>query len=224
MLVAAAAAQTPARITIEAGGAININVGGLLRVGAPRSDAAPPPPPSDATISFLGKSGFASASELYAATEINLADTGLTDPECKAAAQMLALGGSAVVATTLNLSDNDVGVDCAYALANAISAGALPNLNSLILTNTQMGDAGVRAIVDAPYDGAVSSRRLQESTSVDPPTFEWSADLPSPPAFTRLFELHVGRVQIDNASAIVSALAGSNPAAPCPTMAPAHSL
>ena len=142
---------------VAPGGRVIISPGGRLVIGG--DDGLTP-----AEVTFLSKVGM-TVEELYADEMLDFASSGLNDADCVALAGLLSKGGSTVNATTLDLSDNDVGDTSANALASAFSAGALPNLLVLDLTDTNIGSDGIQAIADAPYDGTTSSRRhLSEGT------------------------------------------------------------
>ena len=184
LLLPIAAGPGAAQVTIEAGGTIKIGPGGVLVVGAsPATSDTADGTTATAQKAFLEKVQIDDEDTLYAMRSLDFASSELTDTDCEALAALVTTGGDSVVATGLSLADNDVSDTCATALADAFTAGALPNLMSLDLSNTNIGSTGIAAIADAPYAGTVTGegRRLFGRSMK-----KWSKGDATPPAFKNL--------------------------------------
>jgi len=112
-------------------------------------------------VGLVGKIyGWAFDAEMAAAVALYYVDLGWDD------AQMLTLcaalraahaGGGLRKLETLMLSDNQMGDGAAAALAALLEEGAMPNLETLVLDNNQISDAGVAALASALRGGALPS-------------------------------------------------------------------
>ena len=113
--------------------------------------------------------GWAFDAEMAAAVALYYVDLGWDD------AQMLTLcaalraahaGGGLRKLETLMLSDNQMGDGAAAALAALLEEGAMPNLETLVLDNNQISDAGAGSPRSPPPSGAARCRRARRSNSM----------------------------------------------------------